>query len=317
MNVSVVIPTYNSARTIQATLDSVLQQTVPPDEILILDDGSTDNTLSILDSYKSSVIIFQQKNKGVASARNFLCKQARGDLIAFLDHDDIWHPKYLEVQRGLYESFPNAVAYFTEHVNFYGYSNYDWSSCLLDPQPTVELITPRSFFKRYYEATGPFASMSYCCVPKWVLKKIGRESFCVKVSGVDDSYFFGLLTLLGSVVYIPLPLVAYRITSEAQSANRLKSLALWVEMFQLLEERYRKVDDTELFRVFKMAFASKRRQYGKTLMGIGETSEARRQFWYSLNNSSNLVSIVKSLSLLFLSFMPALLQPKWPSSYRK
>jgi len=317
MRISVLIPTYNSAATIQSTLDSVLRQSVLPHEILVLDDGSTDNTVSILESYKLSLTVFQQENKGVANARNFLCERARGDLIAFLDHDDIWHPSYLEVQSELYSKYPRAVTFFTGHVNFYGYGNYEWSSCSVDPQPNVELITPRSFFKRYYEATGSFASMSYCCVPKWVLKKIGREPFCVKVSGVDDSYLFGRLTPLGSVVYAPLPLVAYRITNEAQSANRLKSLALWVEMFQLLDVRYRKVDDAKLFRVFRMAFASKRRQYGKILMGACKVSEARKQFWYSLSTTNNPLSIVKSLSLLLLSFMPTFLQPQWPLSHRE
>src|SRR6185436_11096286 len=99
VKISVAIPTYNSSAFIKSTLDSVLHQTVPPDEILVLDDGSTDNTVSILNSYKPQVTVFQRQNRGVASARNILCDLTRGELIAFLDHDDIWHPNYLESQR--------------------------------------------------------------------------------------------------------------------------------------------------------------------------------------------------------------------------
>ena len=72
MKISVVIPTYNSARVIRLTLDSVLRQTVAPHEILVLDDGSKDETVSILNSYGSKVSVIQQPNRGVAAARNEL-----------------------------------------------------------------------------------------------------------------------------------------------------------------------------------------------------------------------------------------------------
>ena len=83
MKVSVLIPTYNSASFIQITLESVLHQTIAPTEILVMDDGSTDETISILGSYKPRISVFQQRNRGVADARNELCRRARGDLIAF------------------------------------------------------------------------------------------------------------------------------------------------------------------------------------------------------------------------------------------
>jgi len=88
-------------------------------------------------------------------------------------------------------------------------------------------------------------------------------------------------------------------------------------MFQLLDERYRNVDDAKIYRVFRMAFASKRRQYGKTLMGAGKNTEARKQLRNFIGTTNNLLSIAKSVSLLFLSFIPTLLQPKWPPSYRE
>ena len=317
MKVSVVIPTYNSVATIQATLDSVLQQKVPPDEILVLDDGSTDNTVSLLDSYKPKITVFQQKNSGVAAARNTLCERARGDLFAFLDHDDIWHSSYLEVQRRHFEDYPNAVAFFTGHVDFYGYGTYDWKQTEFDANGRIEVMDPLRFFKRHDETPGFFGSASFLCVPKRVLRAMDNEPFCKKVSGVDDAYLCTLLPLLGPVVYTPFPLVAYRIVKEAQSTNKLKAFELWVEVFQLLEERYQNQPDTKLSRAFRMASASKRRQYAKRLMGAGRASEARRQLWYSLRNSSNPSSLAKSLVLLLLTHMPTLIQPKWPPGYRE
>ena len=112
-------------------------------------------------------------------------------------------------------------------------------------------------------------------------------------------------------------LVAYRFTKNAQSTNKLRDLGLWVKVFQLLEDRFRNLPDLELSKAFEAAFAAKRRQYAKRLMGAGQTSEAKRQLWLSLFNTKNPMSTAKSLGLLFLSFMPALLQPTWPSRYRE
>jgi len=315
MRVSVVIPTYNAALTIRQTLESVLQQKVAPAEILVLDDGSTDNTPSILESYKSEITIFRRQNGGVASARNALCEHARGDLIAFLDHDDVWHSNYLQAQCSLAEKYPGAAAFFTGHVNFYGYDDYRWEGGPPAAVKSIELMSPLNFLEQYNQVTGPFASVSYCCVPKRVLNELGSEPFCV--SGVDDSYLLTSLPLLcRPIVYAPTPFVAYRITKGAQSQNKLRDFGLWVDVFRLLEERYQSTAPMELSRAFKMAFASKRRSYGKILMGVGRAQDARKQFRSSIADVADPESVAKSLALLCLTYMPALLQPKWPPSLR-
>jgi glycosyltransferase involved in cell wall biosynthesis len=316
VKITVAIPTYNSTATIRSTLESVLGQTVKPDEILVVDDGSTDDTISILESYKTRIELFQQQNQGVAGARNELCARASGDLIAFLDHDDIWHPSYLEIQRTLFVKYPDAAAFFTAHLNFNGYGSYEWNGSAAMNRPLeAELLAPFDFLRRYNETTGPFGSMSYCCVPKHVLTEIGSEPF--KLSGVDDSYLCTQLPLLGRpVVFASLPLVAYRITREAQSTNKLKAFAQWVEIFRILEPRYQRANQ-ELRGAFEIAFASKRRSYAKLLMGADEKSKARHQLRESLINSSDPISRLKSLGLLTLTHMPIALQPRWPSSYRQ
>src|SRR4051794_23550692 len=124
MKVSALIPTYNSAATIRGTLDSVLAQTAPADEILVMDDGSTDSTVSILESYRPRITVLQQRNGGVAQARNMLCARATGELLPFLDHDDFWHPDYLKTQRQLFPNHPRPVAFFTGHATLYGAGNY-------------------------------------------------------------------------------------------------------------------------------------------------------------------------------------------------
>lgn len=96
--VSVVIPTWNRAHLLPRAVDSVLAQTVPPAEVVIVDDGSTDDTASVVSSYGARLRCIRQANAGVAAARNAGIAAARHDLIAFLDSDDWWRPRYLERQ---------------------------------------------------------------------------------------------------------------------------------------------------------------------------------------------------------------------------
>ena len=97
MTISVVIPTYNSGVLLKQTLDSALNQTLAPDEIIVVDDGSTDGTPDwVRAHYGARVTVIEQRNGGVADARNAGWRASSGDWIAFLDHDDVWYPDKLE-----------------------------------------------------------------------------------------------------------------------------------------------------------------------------------------------------------------------------
>lgn len=96
--VSVIIPTYNRSRYICEAIDSVLAQTYKDFEIIIVDDGSTDNTKGILSKYNSKIRYFYKTNGGVASARNFGINKATGEYIAFIDSDDLWLETKLKKQ---------------------------------------------------------------------------------------------------------------------------------------------------------------------------------------------------------------------------
>jgi glycosyltransferase involved in cell wall biosynthesis len=96
--ISVVIPTYNSAAYLPAAIDSAFNQTLPPFEIVVIDDGSIDNTVEVLKPYEVRIRYIFQENKGPAAARNRGIAEANGDLIAFLDSDDVWLPEKLELQ---------------------------------------------------------------------------------------------------------------------------------------------------------------------------------------------------------------------------
>jgi len=91
--ISVIIPTFNRAGRIGRAVKSVLSQTLQPDEIIVIDDGSSDETSSVIEQYLPTVKYHRQGNKGVSSARNAGIRMAKGDWIAFLDSDDEWFPE--------------------------------------------------------------------------------------------------------------------------------------------------------------------------------------------------------------------------------
>ena len=110
--VSVVIPTFNRRQTLQLAIDSILNQTLPVDEIVVVDDGSTDGTFEWLSQSFAQirtprVVIVQQKNGGPSAARNAGIERASGQLIAFLDDDDTWHPDKMQRQLGVLAEHPD------------------------------------------------------------------------------------------------------------------------------------------------------------------------------------------------------------------
>ena len=104
--VSVVIPVYNCDRFVAWTVESVLQQSYTHYEVIVVDDGSTDNSYQVLQPYFDRIHYIYQDNQGVAAARNRGIQQATGDFIAFLDHDDYWLPDKLEKQVALWQQYP-------------------------------------------------------------------------------------------------------------------------------------------------------------------------------------------------------------------
>lgn len=96
LRVSVIIPTYNRAGYLRGALNSVFGQSLPPWEVIVVDDGSTDETAGVVDSYGSSVRYARHsQNQGISAARNTGISTARGDIIAWLDSDDLWKPDHL------------------------------------------------------------------------------------------------------------------------------------------------------------------------------------------------------------------------------
>ena len=116
MNISVIIPTYNRQHQLSRSLDSVLAQTRPADEIIVVDDGSNDETKKLIRENYPQVHYLYQDNKGVSACRNYGIRSATGDWLAFLDSDDEWLPNKLEVQMAALLDHPEyQIAHTNEH----------------------------------------------------------------------------------------------------------------------------------------------------------------------------------------------------------
>jgi glycosyltransferase involved in cell wall biosynthesis len=125
--VSTIIPTYNRANLITEALDSVLAQTFPNVEVIVVDDGSTDATSEVLARYGGRIRVIYQRNAGPAAARNRGIAAANGEFIAFLDSDDLWLPEKLERQVNLLERLGNGVPCCLSNIRL-SYENRELTS---------------------------------------------------------------------------------------------------------------------------------------------------------------------------------------------
>jgi len=106
--VSVIIPNYNYGRFLEESIGSALNQTYPNVEVIVVDDGSTDDSVDVANSFNDRIRFISQENAGVSAARNRGIAESRGEVIAFLDSDDVWLPEKLEKQMRILEKDPDV-----------------------------------------------------------------------------------------------------------------------------------------------------------------------------------------------------------------
>jgi glycosyltransferase involved in cell wall biosynthesis len=196
--VSVIIPAYNAAKYLDATLASVLGQTQPPMEVLVIDDGSTDDTPAVLERYGPPVRGIRQQNSGEGPSRNTGLAHAIGDYIAFLDADDVCAPTRFEQQTAALQRVPEAVACFTGHWTFdqTGPLQEFRGAALPDRTDSLDflarcvLVAATVMFDRERAAGLRFPNVH-------------------NASGVD-MIFSALLATRGRIISIPDPLYGYR-----------------------------------------------------------------------------------------------------------
>ena len=169
---SVVIPLYNKEPHIKRALDSVLSQTIQDFEIIVVNDGSTDQSAQVVENLKNSKIrLISQDNTGVSVARNRGIDESKSELIAFLDADDEWMPDFLETILQLQKNYPFAGIYATSLKNeFMDNVLLELNDELIRLVPEEGLLT--NYFKVYKTGHALFCSSSVA-VPAKVFSEIG------------------------------------------------------------------------------------------------------------------------------------------------
>ena len=180
--ISIIIPLYNKAASIATALNCVLAQTFQDFEVVVVDDGSTDNGAAIVEQYTDPRIrLIRQENAGVSAARNKGIEKARGEYVAFLDADDEWMPEFLEEIVALQHEFPACRAQATNYTfNSYGAK----SSTILRKIP---FKSERGVLSNYFEVAScshPPVWTSAVCIERKLLQEIGGFPVGVK-SGED------------------------------------------------------------------------------------------------------------------------------------
>jgi glycosyltransferase involved in cell wall biosynthesis len=211
--ISVIIPTFNSAALVTAAVESCLAQTAPPAEILVIDDGSTDDTRQRLAPYAGRLRYLHQQNTGVAAARNLGLKQATGELIAFLDADDVWHPRKLERQI--------AAMTANHNVSLLGTSIFNWP--IETPSELHKPANVRPVAWRKLAVKNQFVTSSVI-LRRSVLAKVG--DFDTTLQGPEDHDLWLRIAETGATVAIlDEPLTGYRDTpnSLSQKADTMRA----------------------------------------------------------------------------------------------
>lgn len=214
--ISVVIPCYNAERWIEATLRSVLAQGWPKLEIIVVDDGSSDHSVERIRTHFPSVTVLQQKNSGVAAARNLGIANSNGDWIAFVDADDIWLPGKLHEQWQALTRQPDGRM---------AYAAWDIWSCTT-PEPEASLVSDLDL--RGKDASlwdGPSGwiypdLLEDCCV--WTSTVLAHRSLFDEIGAFDEKLRIGEdydLWLRASqvtpILRVAKPLALYRIHSDS------------------------------------------------------------------------------------------------------
>ncbi|MDZ4754980.1 MAG: glycosyltransferase [Phycisphaerae bacterium] len=206
--VSVVIPAFNAAPWIREAIDSALAQTMVPLEVIVVDDGSTDETATLLATYGTRIRIVTQTNKGVAAARNAGIDAFCGDWIAFLDADDVWDRRKLELQL---QALQTDLS-----IGLLGTATFAWpESQPSAPSRGVHEMAPLACITRDALAVKNYLTTSSTLVRHDVVKSVG--AFDTALCGPEDHDYWLRCADVTRVAVLRVPLTGYRSVSGSLS----------------------------------------------------------------------------------------------------
>ena len=238
-SVSVVVTTYNQAAYIGAAIASVLNQTYQDFEVVLVDDGSTDDTSGAVSPYRDRLVYIRQRNRGVAAARNVGIRHAIGRMIAFLDGDDLWEPEKLTVQMEAAEAHPGTGMIVADGVEFS--RNGILRESLIGPSILPLLRERSSITLRCYEElirNNLICTTSQVMVPRWIIERVGLSDERFALSSDWDLYL--RIAAETDVTFLNRRLVRYRyLSTSASGPYHLRYFRWGLDVTRILRKHLR------------------------------------------------------------------------------
>ncbi len=241
-SVSVIIPVYNGASFIRETLDSILAQTAPPAEVIVVNDGSTDNTASLVREYGPPVILIETPNQGACEARNLGASRATSNWIAPCDGDDLWLPTKLEKQLRLANEAPDIQCVLTDYAEI--------TDGVVASRSHLSYAPPDYWVKEPHDSgfvvREPITGKLTTFQPGITSTQLVKRTFYHQIGGFDVKAAFGAedtcfhFRCLSVVPFgvVPEVLMHYRRHPAAWSADSLKQLRNTVLVWEYMLANY-------------------------------------------------------------------------------
>ena len=314
--ISVIVPTYDYGRFIGDSIRSVLEQTYTSYEIIVIDDGSSDETTSVLQQFDGRIRYVYQENRGPSAARNLGIKIARGEYISFLDADDLWTPNKLELQLSDINSHPDIGMVFSDCQTFTAETIVK-TSFLAGKSIDMNMISQKPISQAFMKLLlDNFITTSSVMVRKECFEKIGL--FNESLRSVEDRDLW--LRISASFGITGIPFILCRKRLHECNISRDNEVAIYCRL-QVLENNRR------LFSVMapaslwnqvladaylRMAFSQFNRNQTRATLGTGVKSLGHATMQKLRNGSSSSYPWIKAVGLL----PAALFGPKLLGSLR-
>ncbi|MEY4765089.1 MAG: hypothetical protein RI907_1762 [Pseudomonadota bacterium] len=230
--VSVIVPCHNARRYIEAALASATSQTHPNLQIIVIDDGSTDDTAAIVRERFPQVTLMSQPNGGVSSARNLGLKLAEGEFIAFLDADDVWHPQKVEAQLALLQAHPDVLLCRSDRVD--SLTDFD----------ARQDLTAQSGLPRHHLVAAlhdsfhhPYFATSTVMVRRRAIERTGGFDPRLRIAE-DIDFYLRVLLQAPEVICLDFPAAFKRTVSGSLGDNSEYGYKQLIEVYSRLEKQH-------------------------------------------------------------------------------
>jgi glycosyltransferase involved in cell wall biosynthesis len=290
--ISVIIPTYNRALYLGQALDSVFAQTFPAAEIIVIDDGSTDQTRVMLDNLiqQTRIRYVSQSKKGVSSARNRGIELASHPFIAFLDSDDLFLPSKLEKQIAVFKNKPELGFV---HCNFSKFNDQGDNLGIRDTSRISGQVYPNILME-----WSVFMAMPCMVARTEVLKEVG--GFDESMAWAEDMDLWRRIAKKYAIDTVPEVLVKVRVHSTSTSFDRIGGVSGFEKYLEKAFE-----EDHQLSRSFKQKVRAKMYvKFGQNLLGEGDSRQMSQVRTYQLRAFQSWPFQLDSVMTWIASFVP-------------